>query len=201
MLDAAPQALALAEAAGGVDVREYHRPDQASEFQRLAGALSRLTYQDRLLGAGLPIGPTALAELRARAEAGAVRAYILFHRAQPASYLHLPVEDGRVIYAHLGYDPDLAELSPGTVLHVEVLDRLFADSTLRLLDFTEGDGLHKRMFGRDTIECVDLLLLRSTWRNRTLLAGLSGFDRAVTEIGALMERWGLKANLRRLLRQ
>lgn len=189
-----------AEAAGGLDVREYHRPDQAEAFQQLAGALSRLTYQDRLLGAGLPAGPAALAELRARASTGAVRAYILFHQGSPASYLHLPIEDGRVVYAHLGYDPALADLSPGTVLHLEMLDRLFADPAARLLDFTEGDGAHKRMFAREAIACVDLLLLRRNWRNRALIAGLNAFDRAVAEAGKSMERWGVKARLRRLLR-
>ncbi len=189
-----------AEAAGGLDVREYHRPDQAIVFQELAGELSRLTYQDRLLGAGLPTGPAALSALRARTEAGAVRAFILFHRGRPASYLHLPVDDGRVIYAHLGYDPSLADLSPGTVLQLEVFDRLFADPSLRLFDFTEGDGFHKKLFGREAMACVDLLLLRRTWRNRALLAGLDRFDRAIAASGELVERWGLKPKLRSLLR-
>lgn len=189
-----------AEAAGGLDLRGYHQADQIANFHDVAGALSRLTYQDRLLGAGLPTGPVALAEMTAQAQAGAIRAYILYHRGRPASYLYLPIDDGRVIYAHLGYDPAVADGSPGTVLLAEVLDGLFADPSLRLLDFTEGDGAHKRLFGRESVTCVDLLLLRRGWRNRALIAGLDRFDRAVATAGDLIERWGVKPTMRKLLR-
>lgn len=189
------------EAAGGMELREYHAPENAEEFHRLAGALSARTYQARLLDAGLPTGPAALAEHRRRAAEGTVRAYILFHRGEPASYLHLPVDDGCVVYAHLGYEPSLASLSPGTVLQLEVLERLFAEPGLRLFDFTEGDGAHKRLFGNGQVDCVDLLLLTPSWRNRLLAGALQGFDGAVERVSTLATRHGLKPRLRRWLRR
>ena len=189
------------KAAGGLDLRDYHRPDQIDAFHELAGALSKLTYQDRLLGAGLPTGPAALAEMRARAATGRLRAFILFDRGRPASYLYLPVEGGTAVYAHLGYDPALADLSPGTGLHLAVFDRLFADPALGLLDFTEGDGAHKRLFGREEVACVDLLLLRRTLRNRALTTALGGFDHGVAAGRDWSERAGVKPALRRLLRR
>lgn len=188
------------DAAGGMDLREYHDVQSAEEFHRLAGALSDRTYQARLLNAGLPTGPAALAEFRHRAAAGAVRAYILFHRGEPASYLHLPIDDGCAVYAHLGYEPSLASLSPGTVLQLEALERLFAEEQLRLFDFTEGDGAHKRLFANGNVECVDLLLLNPGWRNRMLAGAMGTFDKAVEASSTLAARSGLKPAIRRWLR-
>ncbi len=188
------------EAAGGLDLREYHRPEDAEEFHRLAGVLSARTYQARLLDAGLPTGLAALDAFRQRAAAGRVRAYILFHQGAPASYLHLPIDDGCVIYAHLGYEPAHASLSAGTVLQLEALERLFAEPGLRLFDFTEGDGAHKQLFGNDRVECVDLLLLNPSLRNRVLAGALRGFDGTVERVSELADRSGLKPAVRRWLR-
>jgi hypothetical protein len=188
------------EAAGGMDLREYHGAEAAEDFFRLAGALSARTYQARLLDAGLPTGPSALAQFRDRATAGKVRAFILFHRGEPASYLHLPVDAGCVVYAHLGYEPSFAALSPGTVLQLEVIERLLAEPQLRFFDFTEGDGAHKRLFATEHVDCIDLLLLAPSWRNRLLAAALHGFDGTVERSSSLAARYGLKPAVRRWLR-
>lgn len=189
------------EAASGLTVGVYRTPDEVDAFVRLAGELSARTYQGRLLDAGLPTDATALAAMRRDAAAGDFRGFILFHGEQAAAYLHLPVTDGVVLYAHLGYDPAFAALSPGTVLQLEALERLFAEPGLRLFDFTEGDGAHKRLFGREAVDCADVLLLRPSVRNRLLLTSLSGFDRAVAAIGRTAEARGWKPKLKRLLRR
>ena len=189
------------EAAGGLTVGVYRTPDEVDAFVQLAGELSALTYQGRLLDAGLPTDAAALATMRRDAAAGDFCGFILFRGEQAAAYLHLPVMAGVVLYAHLGYDPALAALSPGTVLQLEVLERLFAEPGLRLFDFTEGDGAHKRLFGREAVDCADVLLLRPTIRNRLLLASLSGFDRAVAAVRRAAEARGWKPKLKRLLRR
>jgi CelD/BcsL family acetyltransferase involved in cellulose biosynthesis len=190
-----------AEAAGGLDVRVYRTEAETRVFYELARALSARTYQERLLSAGLPSGPEALARMLARAAQDRSRAYILFHRGVPASYLYLPVENGCVLYAHLGYDPAFADLSPGTVLQLEALERLFAEARFAFFDFTEGDGAHKRLFGREQVECVDLLLLRPSLRNRALAVSLAGLEAAVRAVSRLAEAVGVKARLRRLIRR
>lgn len=189
------------EAAGGLTVGVYRTPHEVDAFVRLAGALSRRTYQGRLLDAGLPTDAAAVAAMHRDAAAGDFRGFILFHGDEAAAYLYLPVTAGLVVYAHLGYDPAYAALSPGTVLQLEALERLFAEPDLRLFDFTEGDGAHKQLFGRESVACADLYLLRPTARNRLLLASLSGFDRAVAAIGRTAEARGWKPKLKRLLRR
>ena len=190
-----------AESGGVVDIREYRHVDELALFYDLARPLSARTYQERFLSAGLPDNDAALADMKARAAADAVRAYILFMNGQPASYLYLPIDDGRLIYAYLGYDPALAHLSPGTVLQLEALVRLFAEARYRVFDFTEGDAPHKRLFATDSVDCVDLILLRATIQNRITLAALGSFDRTVSVISSLADRAGIKVRLRFLLRR
>jgi hypothetical protein len=52
----------FAERSGGsIDVRCYRREDEVEQFYQGARAVSALSYQERLLNAGLPEGPEALA--------------------------------------------------------------------------------------------------------------------------------------------
>ncbi len=170
----------LAEASGGqLDIRCYSTPDEAEVFHRLARGLSARTYQEQLLDYGLPAGEQALAEMRALAARDAMRGWLLFLEGRPISYLYAPADGGTLAYAYLGYDPDYAHLSPGTVLQLEAMRMLMEEGRFRLFDFTEGESRHKQQFETGGIECVDLLLLRPTLGN--LAAGhlLNGFDSAV----------------------
>ena len=187
----------LAERSGGtLDVRCYRSEEEIALFHGHARAVSAKTYQERLLGAGLPDGAEALAQMRALARAGRARGWLLFVGDAPVAYLWAPAEAGCLIYAHLGYDPDLADFSPGTVLQLEAMRQLMAEKAFGLFDFTEGEGQHKSLFATGGIDCIDLLLVRPTFAN--LLAGyaLGGFDRAV----ALAKR-ALGASAARRLRR
>jgi CelD/BcsL family acetyltransferase involved in cellulose biosynthesis len=191
----------LAERSGGtLDLRCYRTPPEAEEFYRHARAVSALTYQERLLRSGLPEGEQALAAMRALAERDAMRGWILFLEARPIAYLYAPAEGLTLIYAHLGYDPDVADLSPGSVLQFEAMRELMEEGRFRLFDFTEGEGQHKRLFSTGEVECVDLLLLRRTPAN--LLAGwsLSAFDGGIEAAKALLKRFKLESLARRFRR-
>ena len=170
----------LAERSGGVlDLRCYRTEDEIRDFYDAARAVSALTYQERLLDAGLPAGPEAIERMRTLARMDQVRGWLLFVDGRPISYLYAPAEGDTLIYAFLGYDPEFADFSPGTVLQLEAMRQLMDEGRFRLFDFTEGEGQHKRQFATGGIDCLDLLLVRPTLAN--LLAGhaLNGFDRAV----------------------
>lgn len=192
----------LEKASGGeLDIRAYRRPEEMSEFLTHAQALSRKTYQARLLDAGLPEGEIARAEMMELAWQDRVRAFLLFLDEEAIAYLYLPVEGETLIYAYLGYDPDHASLSPGTVLQMAALEQLFAEGHFRRFDFTEGEGAHKAMFGTNSVKCASFLLLRPTFANRALLASLRAFEGAVAGSKVLLSRTGAETALRRLLRQ
>ncbi len=170
----------MAERSGGtIDLRCYRTPEEMAAFHAEARALSALTYQERLLGAGIPEGAEAEAEMRTLAAADQARGWLLRLDRRPIAYLYAPAEGDALLYAYLGYDPAHADLSPGTVLQLEAMRQLMAERRFALFDFTEGDGQHKRLFATDSIDCVDLLLLRPSPSN--LAAGhlLTGFDRTI----------------------
>lgn len=190
----------LADEAGGYTITEHRAPDEVAAFLTAALPLSARTYQARLLDAGLPDGPDARRAMLEAAEAGHFCAFLLHAKRQPIAYLALPVTGRTLVYAHLGYDPAWARLSPGTVLQMEALERLFAESRYRWFDFTEGDGTHKQLFGTGCAACSSLVLLEPTLANRSLLSARAGFDASVAKAKALAARSGALGRLRALLR-
>jgi CelD/BcsL family acetyltransferase involved in cellulose biosynthesis len=189
----------LEERSGGaLDVRAYTRPDDMAEFHRHARAVSALTYQERRLDAGLPAD--ALPEMQALAARDEVRGWLLFLDERPVSYLYAPARGETLVYAYLGYDPDYADLSVGTVLQLEAMRQLMEERRFRWFDFTEGDGQHKRQFATGAVDSVDLLLLRPTWRNRRAMAALGGFDRSIAAGKRLVSAVGLGGVARALRR-
>jgi CelD/BcsL family acetyltransferase involved in cellulose biosynthesis len=185
---------------GALDVRHYRTPDELEAFHALAREVATKTYQERLLGAGLPDTPEFVRQMLRCAAADAVRAWLLFIDGEAAAYLYCPIEDGVVLYAYVGHDPAQAELSPGTLLHWHAMRDLFAEGTFRLFDFTEGEGQHKRALASAGTPCVDLLLLRPTLANRAVMAALKGFDGAVARAKTLVERAGWEAWAKRVRR-
>ncbi|WP_174596111.1 GNAT family N-acetyltransferase [Sphingomonas azotifigens] len=181
----------------GGEVRRYRTPAEMEAFYPLARALSARTYQERLLGAGLPEDPAGLQRLAA---ADAVRAWLLLVEEQPVAYLCCPAVGDTLIYAHVGHDPAFAPVSPGAVLQLEALRDLFAEARFAWFDFTEGEGQHKRQMASGGVACVDLLLLRPTLANRLLIAALAGFDGGVALAKRVVRGLGAERVARRLRR-
>ncbi|WP_435416903.1 GNAT family N-acetyltransferase [Parerythrobacter aurantius] len=191
----------LAEEVGGaLDVSEHRTPAEVAAFLAEALPLSARTYQARLLDAGLPEDEAGRAAIMAKAAAGEMRCFLLRAQGKAIAYLSLPVEGETLVYAHLGYDPDWARLSPGTVLQMHALECLFAERRFRWFDFTEGEGAHKELFGTGSVECASFLLLKGSIANRFLLGSLSAFDGTVAAARALAEKSGALAQARRVLR-
>ena len=189
------------DAVGGVTVEHSRTPAEIARFLTLAAPLSALTYQDRLLDSGLPRGPAAEAELLALAARDRLRGFLLFAGERPVSYLLLPVTESAVLYQYVGYDPALADLSPGTVLQLAAFRHLFADPPAPWFDFTEGEGAHKRLFATRSWACATVPLLRRTAFNHVLLRSSSAFDGAVEWAGRVVDRMGGRAAVRRVLRR
>jgi CelD/BcsL family acetyltransferase involved in cellulose biosynthesis len=170
----------LASANGGkLDIRSYHRADAFAQFHPLARAVSATTYQEELLGSGLPADPESVRQLQSLAAEDGLRAWLLFLDGAPIAYLCCTADGESLRYDHVGHDPAYNDLSPGAVLQVEALRELFADGRFARFDFTEGEGQHKRQFSTGGTACVDVLLLRPTWANRSAVTALRTFDRAM----------------------
>ncbi|PZP08799.1 MAG: GNAT family N-acetyltransferase, partial [Sphingomonas hengshuiensis] len=191
----------LAQVSGGaLDIRRYRNPAEIEAFHTIARGISAKTYQEKLLGGGLPDDPGFIGAMVRAAAADAVRAWLLYIGDRPVAYLYCSMAGGTVRYDHVGHDPDVAELSPGSVLQIEAMRDLFAEGCHRRFDFTEGEGQHKRQFATGGVACVDVLLLRPTIANRATLLALAGFDGAMALGKRLVERFGLQALARRIRR-
>lgn len=191
----------IAGMSGGVlDVRRFRSAAELAAFHPVARAISATTYQERLLGSGLPEDAQFVATMRDLAAAGQVRAWLLYVGGEPAAYLYCPVQGETVIYAHVGHDPKFNDWSPGAVLQLEAMQDLFGEGRFAAFDFTEGEGQHKRQFATGGVECVDVLLLRPTLANRMTIAALGGFNASVAAAKRIVQGAGLGGFAKRLRR-
>lgn len=185
---------------GALQWKAFSAPEEIRGFVAAARRVSSLTYQERLHQAGLPDGEEFVRQSERLAEEGALRAYLLCHGDRPVAYLYCPISDGIVIYAYLGYDPNYSQWSVGTVLQWLALESIFAERGLRCFDFTEGQSEHKRLFATHTRRRANVYFVRPTLRNRALLHSHAALDRLSGLLGDALERWGVKAKIRRLMR-
>jgi len=185
---------------GSLRWRSYSGEAEMLEFHRVARAVSALTYQERLLDAGLPGSDAFIEQMKTLARNDCVRAFVLFDGERPVSYLYCPVIDDVLIYAYLGYDPAYLKLSVGTVLQWLALEQLFAERRFRYFDFTEGESDHKRLFATHEILAANVLYLPRNLKNRLLVRAHAGFERRVEALGVWLEEKNLKRRVRRLIR-
>ena len=185
---------------GSIPWKTFKAPGEMRDFFRLARVVSKLSYQERLLDAGIPDSEEFIHQAELLAADGHVRAYILFDRERPVSYLYCPVKDGILIYAYLGYDPDYMKMSVGTILQWLAVEQMFKENCFRYFDFTEGQSDHKRLFATHQLKCANVFLVKRTLRNRAVIHSHLFMDRVSRWLGAMLDLWGMKARVRRFLR-
>lgn len=189
------------ELAGGAEFRSYRTTEEFAEFYVAARAISAQTYQERLYRAGLPDTVEFRDEMFRLATADKVRAYLLFVNGKPVSYLYCPVDNGRLIYAYLGFDPNYARHSPGTVLQMLALAEIFRERCFSSFDFTEGEGDHKKLFGNRSCKCANIYFLRNSLAMQVLVQAHIRIDRIGNDLVRFADRLGLRQRLRRHLRR
>jgi CelD/BcsL family acetyltransferase involved in cellulose biosynthesis len=185
---------------GMMRVARYATPHELLDFHVHARRVSAQTYQERLLDAGLPADDEFLRNMAGAAARNEVRAFLLFLRDRPVAYLYCPVESRTIIYAYLGFDPSVSELSPGTVLLWLSLQSLFEEAEFAHFDFTEGDSPQKRLFSTGRIPCHNAMFLRRDLRNELVVRAHHGMDELSRHAGRMLDRAGIKKRLKKMLR-
>jgi len=184
----------------GAVFETFRTVTELGRFYDRARKLSTLTYQERKLGTGLPASDLFVKNMTELAEADSVRAFLLTVDGRDISYLYSPGHDGVLFYSFLGYDPDFAEWSPGTVLQYLALESIFNEGCFRRFDFEEGEGQHKSTFATDNLLCGDLFVFRlAPWPSVAVLAHW-GFLAAIRSGSAALRNLGLHRGFKRLLR-
>ncbi len=189
------------ESGGEIDWRVYISPTEMEEFHKLAREISKETYQEKLLDAGLPEDEGFLEDMRRHAEEGSVRSFILFLDGKAVSYLYLPAYDGRIVYEYLGYLPEVARLSAGTVLFLKALEYLFEDDIAPVFDFTEGQSDQKKQFSTHNVYCANVFKLKATAKNAFWLRLHRLLGSISSGLGKVLDAIGLKKFIKTLLRR
>ena len=185
---------------GAIPWKSYKTASELRDFFNLAPVVSRLSYQQRLLNAGLPESDEFSQEAQKLADQGRVRAYMLFDGERPVAYLYCPVTDGVLSYSYVGYDPQYMDKSVGLVLQWLAVQALFAESCFLYFDFTEGQSDHKRLFSTHQRLCGNVFMVRRSVGNAAILNGHMAMDRLSVWLGETLERLGVKTKIKRLLR-
>lgn len=191
----------FSEHCGGEIVwRAYTEVSQVPEFLRLAREVSMLSYQERLLDAGMPNSRAFVHHAESLAAANCLRAYVLFDGERPVSYLYCPIVDGVVSYSYVGYDPQYMRFSVGTLLQWFAFRALFDEGCFKAFDFTEGSSEHKRLFATHSAKRANVYFIRPSLRNCLIVLSHLGANRFAEWAGRLLDRLGLRAKARRLIR-
>ncbi len=161
---------------------------------------AEVIYQWRLLDLGLRDAASLTARLTLAAERGWMCCYISYCRTVPVAFMLGYLYRGVYHYTDVGYDPDWAGWSVGSILQMEAMrDLLAREDRPDRFDFSTGHGSHKARFGNVSRRETNLLLLRRSlcngWLVRLHTATAAIDRRAATVVDAL----GVKAWLKRWL--
>jgi hypothetical protein len=185
---------------GQIDLRGYRSLPEAQMFYPLARAISRKTYQQRLLDVGLPETASFEAELLDMAGRDAMRGYLLFHRGTAIAYAYCTVTGDCLRFRCIGYDPAFRNLSAGIVLIYEALRSAIGEHRFTIIDFDFGEAQYKRAFATGSLRCATVFLFRPTIRrlftvvaHRTCIAASDG-------CATLINRVGMKERLKQYFR-
>ncbi|WP_310565114.1 GNAT family N-acetyltransferase [Hydrogenophaga sp.] len=174
--------------------------EEMPAFHREAVAISRQTYQTQLLGAGLPDTPAFLQAMQDKATRGEARGYLLRDQGRAVAFAWCAARGQTLVYEVIGYRPEQADRSPGTVLLYLILEDLFALGRYPLLDFGPGHAFYKDAFATRHTDFADAYLLRATWGHRWRLWLHGRVERFSDAVGHRLERYGLKKRIRLAMR-
>lgn len=178
----------------------YTAPEEMERFFTEALAISKQTYQTRLLDAGLSSGPEFLAQMQALAEQGCARGYLLRDQGRAIAFAWCRQQGSRLIYDTIGYLPECASHSPGTVLLYHLIEDVFAFGRHSILDFGPGEAQYKSLFATHRQEFVDLYLLKDNFKHKFLLRLHRFVARLSDALGELLQRYGVKKKVKAWIR-
>jgi Acetyltransferase (GNAT) domain len=185
---------------GQTEWREYRRPDEMSEFHRLARQISAMTYQEKLCDAGMPDGEEFVAHLEEMAEEDGVRGYILFDGAKPVAFQYCTIWQNTLAGERQGYDPAYRHHAPGHVLFLLVVRHAFETRRFRYFDLGRGEFDYKETFATGYVRCADIYYFRRTLRNLLLVLGHTTIDLLWGAAARILDTLGLRQGLKRMVR-
>jgi CelD/BcsL family acetyltransferase involved in cellulose biosynthesis len=161
-------------------------PSEVPEFLRASSAIARRSWQRA--DPSLPAHTAEWASyLMGLAGHRLLRGYVLYRGDAACSYILGYQFGDEYHYSLIGYDPQFASLSPGTVLLYHAIRDLIDGGGPRRIERGIGNFAYKRDFGNAQRAMVGVLLLRKTPRNWVSCLTHRSFRSLVKAA-----RWGLR---------
>lgn len=186
-------------ALGEMRLVRYESPEEVPSFLAQAIEISRKTYQWARYGRGL----SAVDKIRKRvmfaAQHGWLRSYLLFCGGEARAFLLGYQYGGRFVLDEIGFDPDLARYSVGTVLQMLTVEDLFVCNRPHLFDLQEY-GAYKEALCTDSYLEGRLFLFRPGAYATLLRSGHRVCALVDRTISSALQRSNLKTRIRQKLR-
>ena len=182
-------------ALGEMRLVRYESPEEVATFLDQAIEISRKTYQWARYARGLSMVDRVTKRLTFAARNGWMRSYLLYCGAEPRAFLLGYQYGGRFVLDEIGFDPELAKFSVGTVLQMLTVEDLFLHNRPHVFDLQEY-GAYKEALSTDSYLEGKLFLFRPGAYPRFLRSGhrvCSWIDRKAS---AVLDRLDLKTRLR-----
>jgi hypothetical protein len=147
----------------------YRDKAHVAEFLAQAHDVSKDSWQSCRLGLRIRNTETERRFVEEVAACGGLRSYVLQHAGRPLAFLLGYQWAGCFTYEEVGFRPEFAKQSPGTVLLYRALEDLLAQDSPRVFDFGFGDAAYKQQFANHQTMSGPLLLVRRSLRARLIL--------------------------------
>jgi len=182
--------------------RCFHTQGDVADFVADACAVSRKTYQYRLLAAGLR-DPEGLERCYGMtAGLGWFRSYVLYVDDAPIAFQAGHVYAGCYFAQEIGYDPEWAPHHVGIFLHTEIVAHLATlGGAVTGFDFGNGDNLHKQRLSTDGYREGYYYLIPADLPGSVLAYSMKAVGKVSSTLGAILDRLGLRKKARDLLRR
>jgi hypothetical protein len=180
-------------------VRRFEGVAGITEFHALARTVAKKTYQEKLVGGGLPGDEHYLREMRRLAAAGNARGYLMMHGARPVAYLYLIAHSGVLHSESTGYDPAYKEWSVGASLLYAALKDLFDEHEYPLLDYGEQESAHKELFGTHHALVAHVFYFMRRPKPLAVVTAQAGLHKVGKELKGALGRWKMDGVARRIV--
>lgn len=185
---------------GDATIVRVTKPEQVADFVRHAHDVSQQTWQSRQLGLRIQNNESQAETLRVLARRGALRSYLLIRGETPIAFLIGNQSQGTFRYEEVGYDPQFADLSPGTVLLLHALEDILTSDPPEWFDFGAGDAGYKRLFANTRTNSGTVWLLRPGLESQFLVSTIALSHFGKVAMRAVAGRFGVQNTIRRLRR-
>ena len=183
-------------------LRVFKSKEDVSEFIEIAKAISKVSYQEVLLGTVFRTDQEWKEQLEGLADENRFRGYVLYVNDEAAAYNYCPVYgNGIILYDLSGYKPDFQKYSPGTVLQHHVIAQAFSEPAFHYYDLCQGEGRHKEQFATGSIQCCYAYIFPFNFYNLALVGAHWLLESTSDQLVSVLDRIGIKDRIKTFIRR